>query len=98
MAAVRELVGIGMLGTGFIGQFHHQGLRHEPASLRVVARAPDGLAECFVSDDAWVLAVQWHPEWMQARASQRRLFETFIAAARRPAPPSSSTRFRSPLK
>jgi putative glutamine amidotransferase len=67
-----------------VNSVHHQGLRMEPASLRVLARAPDGLAESFVRDDAWVLAVQWHPEWMQARPSQRRLFERFVAAARRP--------------
>lgn len=39
----RETVGIGMLGTGFIGQFHHQGLRH------VAAARP---AACFGRDAA----------------------------------------------
>lgn len=67
-----------------VNSVHHQGLRAEPASLRVLARAPDGLAESYVRRDAWVLAVQWHPEWMQSRASQRRLFEAFVAAAKRP--------------
>jgi len=67
-----------------VNSVHHQGLRQRPESLRVVARAPDGVPECFVRDDAWVLAVQWHPEWMQVRRSQRRLFELFVAAARRP--------------
>jgi len=67
-----------------VNSVHHQGLRDQPGSLRILARAPDGLAESFVRDDVWVLAVQWHPEWMQARASQRRLFETFVAAASRP--------------
>jgi len=67
-----------------VNSVHHQGLRDEPPSLTVIARAPDGVAECCVHEDAWVLAVQWHPEWMQARASQRRLFATFVEAARRP--------------
>ena len=67
-----------------VNSVHHQGLRDQPGSLRVLARAPDGLAESFVRDDAWVLAVQWHPEWMQSRPSQRRLFEAFVGAARRP--------------
>lgn len=67
-----------------VNSVHHQGLRDQPGSLRILARAPDGLAESFVRDDAWVLAVQWHPEWMQSRPSQRRLFETFIKAASAP--------------
>ena len=67
-----------------VNSVHHQGLKDEPAPLRVIARAPDGVAECYVHEDAWVLGVQWHPEWMQSRPSQRRLFETFVAAARRP--------------
>jgi len=67
-----------------VNSVHHQGLREQPGSLRILARAPDGLPESFARDDAWVLAVQWHPEWMQTRASQRRLFETFVGAARRP--------------
>lgn len=67
-----------------VNSVHHQGLKGEPGALTVIARAPDGVAECYVHEDAWVLAVQWHPEWMQARASQRRLFATFVEAARRP--------------
>jgi predicted dehydrogenase len=43
MTVARETVGIGMLGTGFIGQFHHQGLRH------VAAARP---AACFGRDAA----------------------------------------------
>ncbi len=68
-----------------VNTVHHQGLRREPTSLRVLARAPDGVAECFVRDDAWVLATQWHPEWMQERESQRRLFSTFAEACATPA-------------
>lgn len=67
-----------------VNSVHHQALDAEPASLRVIARAPDGVAESYVRPDAWVLAVQWHPEWMQARPSQRRLFERFVLAARTP--------------
>jgi len=67
-----------------VNSVHHQGICREPANLRVLGRAPDGLAECFVRADAWVLGVQWHPEWMQDRASQRRLFTRFVEAAGRP--------------
>ncbi len=67
-----------------VNSVHHQGLRDLPSALRVLAQAPDGVPESYVRDDAWVLGVQWHPEWMQSRASQRRLFETFTAAAAAP--------------
>jgi len=70
----------------WVNSVHHQGVQHEPPSLRVLARAPDGLAEAFerrVGDGpGWVLGVQWHPEWMQDRPSQRRLFDRLVQAAR----------------
>ena len=36
-----DTVGIGMLGTGFIGQFHHQGLRHVAATRPVACFGRD---------------------------------------------------------
>lgn len=39
--AKRDSVGIGMLGTGFIGQFHHQGLRHVPVARPVACFGRD---------------------------------------------------------
>jgi predicted dehydrogenase len=41
VSSVRESVGIGMLGTGFIGQFHHQGLRHVAAARPVACFGRD---------------------------------------------------------
>ncbi|MFN8519286.1 MAG: Gfo/Idh/MocA family oxidoreductase [Chloroflexota bacterium] len=38
---MRDSVGIGMLGTGFIGQFHHQGLRHVPAARPIACFGRD---------------------------------------------------------
>jgi len=69
----------------WVNSVHHQGMRAEPPSLRVLARAPDGLAEAFTRVDGagWVVGVQWHPEWMQDRPSQRRLFARLVAEARR---------------
>lgn len=64
-----------------VNSVHHQALRDVPDTLRVLATAPDGVPECYVRDDAWVLAVQWHPEWMPERPSQRRLFRGFVEAA-----------------
>lgn len=64
-----------------VNSVHHQALRELPTTLTVLATAPDGVSECYVRRDAWVLAVQWHPEWMDT-ASSRRLFACFVAACR----------------
>jgi putative glutamine amidotransferase len=85
-----ELVDDRFLGPIFEGEpryvnsVHHQALRDVPRSLRVLARAPDGVPECYVRDDAWVLGVQWHPEWMAETASHARIFGAFIGAASKP--------------
>ena len=62
-----------------VNSVHHQALRDVPASLEVLATAPDGVPKCYVRRDAWVLAVQWHPEWM-GTAGSRRLFSIFASA------------------
>lgn len=87
--------GLELAGESFVAAFfdgderwvnsvHHQGLKREPPTLEVVARAPDGLAEAYVrtASGPWVLGVQWHPEWMQTHASARRVFARFVREAR----------------
>jgi putative glutamine amidotransferase len=61
---------------------HHQGIA-DPGTLRVTARAEDGLPEA-VEDPArgFVLGVQWHPEI----ARDERLFGALVTAARSSAP------------
>jgi putative glutamine amidotransferase len=50
--------------------------------LRAIAFAPDGLVEAVeLPGYPFGLAVQWHPEWMQAHASMRHLFQAFTQAA-----------------
>lgn len=66
----------------FINSYHHQGVRDVASSLRVNARAEDGLVEGVESrDGAWLLGVQWHPERYEASAPEtdpdRRLFQSF---------------------
>jgi len=69
----------------WVNSVHHQAMKVEPKTLRVVARAPDGVAEAFerTTPGAWVVGVQWHPEWMPGRVSQARLFARLVAEARR---------------
>jgi putative glutamine amidotransferase len=61
--------------------FHHQSLDRVPPSLRVTARAEDGIVEGVEStDDAWsMLGVQWHPEELTGTPEEwdRRLFRAF---------------------
>lgn len=65
--------------------WHHQAIRAPAPTLRVTAYAPDGTIEAVESPaHPWLVAVQWHPEMTAARdAQQQRLFDDFVAAARR---------------
>jgi putative glutamine amidotransferase len=70
-----------------INSFHHQAIRDVAPGLRVVGRAEDGLVEAIESEShPWVLGIQWHPERLEAAASDRepdrRVFAAFAAAAR----------------
>ncbi|WP_394695182.1 gamma-glutamyl-gamma-aminobutyrate hydrolase family protein [Pseudoxanthomonas japonensis] len=47
-----------------VNSLHGQGVRRLGEGLVVEAQAPDGLIEAFRHDgSAFMLAVQWHPEW-----------------------------------
>ena len=47
-----------------VNSLHGQGVRRLGEGLVVEAQAPDGLVEAFRHDGpAFMLAVQWHPEW-----------------------------------
>ena len=61
----------------------HQGVRHVPDALPATALAPDGIPEAVeLAGHPFGLAVQWHPEWLQAHAPMRGLFEAFVGAAK----------------
>jgi len=65
-----------------VNSLHHQGVRQVPPDLRTTALAPDGIPEAVeLPGHPFGLAVQWHPEWLQAHAPMRRLFEAFVGAA-----------------
>lgn len=72
---------LGAEDTG-VNSLHHQGLEQVAPVLQPVAWAPDGLVEAVELDGhPFGLAVQWHPEWLQAHAPMRALFAAFISAA-----------------
>jgi putative glutamine amidotransferase len=68
--------------TGFsVNSHHHQAIDRCAATLRVVARAPDGTVEAAESErHPFLVGVQWHPERLSDEPT-RRLFAAFVEAA-----------------
>jgi putative glutamine amidotransferase len=65
---------------------HHQAVAKVGAGLRVTATSDDGIVEGLEVEDAWLLAVQWHPEDTAAHdAAQQRLFDALVARTLREA-------------
>lgn len=63
-----------------VSSFHHQAVDRIGDGLRVVARAPDGVAEAIEYEGGWVVGVQWHPEDTAGDDPiQQRLFDAFAA-------------------
>jgi len=57
-----------------VNSLHHQAV-DDPGSLRVVARAPDGIIEAVEAPGAErILAVQWHPELLTRLPDHAALF------------------------
>lgn len=66
-----------------VNSLHHQAARDVAPSLVPVAHSPDGVIEAVeLPGHRFALGVQWHPEWLPERPEMRRLFETFVEAAR----------------
>jgi putative glutamine amidotransferase len=91
LAHAVDIVGGGMLerivGARHIevNSLHGQGVNRLAPGLAVEARAPDGLVEAFSfpGAKAFVLGVQWHPEWQAAENPvSMRLLAAFGAACR----------------
>jgi putative glutamine amidotransferase len=72
-------------GTIAVNSMHHQGIRDLGARLVPTAIAEDGLIEGAELEGAgFAVGVQWHPEMFRSgEPSVGRLFEDFVAAARR---------------
>jgi len=62
---------------------HHQGFKNPGRGLRLSAASPDGVFEALESrGKQFLIAVQWHPEKNPADQATKKLFSSFIAAAR----------------
>ena len=65
---------------------HHQAVKTVAGGFRVVATAPDGVAEAIEDPAArFCLGVQWHPENFWRTGEFRPLFEGFMEAANKTA-------------
>lgn len=79
---LRKIVG---RATMMVNSSHHQSVKSVAPPLVASAVAPDGIVEAIESpDQRFLLAVQWHPEFLFERhEAHRRLFEALIKAARK---------------
>jgi putative glutamine amidotransferase len=71
--------------TAMVNSLHGQGVDRLGRGLVVEATAPDGLVEAvrLDSDDSFLLAVQWHPEWkLMQNPFYLGIFQAFAAACR----------------
>jgi putative glutamine amidotransferase len=66
-----------------VNSMHHQGVKELGSGLRATAFSPDGLVEAIEREgDAYVFAVQWHPEALTDNdIHAREMFRDFIGAA-----------------
>ena len=78
------LAGIAGANTMQVNSLHGQGVAHLGKGLAVEATAPDGLIEAYRLDSAsFLLAVQWHPEWLAVEnAFYRGILSAFGDACR----------------
>lgn len=65
-----------------VNSYHHQGIRHLAAPLKVMAKAADGLVEAVhMPQKSFVWAVQWHPEFsFKTDENSRAIFRAFVNA------------------
>jgi putative glutamine amidotransferase len=70
-------------GTRKVNSMHHQGVRELGRGLVSTAVSPDGLVEAIEGEsDAYLFAVQWHPEALTDNDPRTRgIFSDFVAAA-----------------
>lgn len=82
-----------------INSLHNQAIDRLGAGLVVGGRDLDEIVQAIEAPDrAFVLGVQWHPEFLLYRADQRRLFTALIAAARAHSDPEQPSHVADPKR
>jgi len=72
-----------------VNSLHRQGIDRLGEGLRVAARDSYGVVQAIEATDPsahYAIGVQWHPEYLPARAAQQRLFGALVQAAQRGGP------------
>ncbi|MFU8877199.1 MAG: gamma-glutamyl-gamma-aminobutyrate hydrolase family protein [Wenzhouxiangellaceae bacterium] len=65
-----------------VNALHRQAIDTAGDGLVAVAREPSGVVQGYeATDRPWLVGVQWHPEYLPQRASQRALFRSLVEAA-----------------
>ncbi|MEG0874799.1 MAG: gamma-glutamyl-gamma-aminobutyrate hydrolase family protein [Clostridiales bacterium] len=62
-----------------VNSFHHQSVASLAIGLSATAKSPHGVVEAIEGNN--ILAMQWHPEWLQHRDDERKIFNDFIGRA-----------------
>ena len=64
-----------------VNSLHKQAIDRPGKNLRVVARDNDRLVQAVEASNQFLLGVQWHPEYLPYKKSQRNIFRGLCAAA-----------------
>jgi putative glutamine amidotransferase len=65
-----------------VNALHSQAIDRLGAQLRICAVEPNGIVQAIeAAGDGLVIGVQWHPEYLPQRASQRALFRALVETA-----------------
>ncbi len=68
-------------GIGFINSYHHQTINQLAPGFVVTAKSADDVIEAIenISEDTFVIGVQWHPEMMAVNdKAAQKLFKKFV--------------------
>jgi len=65
-----------------VNALHRHAVDRVGEELRIVARESNGVVQAIEgAGPAWVVGVQWHPEYLPQIPRQQRLFEALVRAA-----------------
>lgn len=67
-----------------VNALHHQAVKKEGKNLRIAAREENRVVQAIEhTGEAFIMGVQWHPEYLLFHKKQRSLFRALTDAARR---------------
>lgn len=67
-----------------VNSLHHQAVNKAGKGINIVARDRDGLVQGIESTEhAFLIGVQWHPEWLVFNRPQQRLINALVEAAKK---------------